>query len=339
MGGNNLPNVITSRKSTSDYIHIKSTLLKILQNNNIDCICPYEIPNKTDYGDLDIICVYPNFDILDFIKNTFQSIDIVPSYKDSKIINVSFNVTHIKDMENHNDFQIDLIFCDRHNMEMYMFYYSYGDVGGIIGRIVSSYGLKFGEKGLFMNYNSITNMPDTIILSSEPEKICNFIGANYDEWLNGFDTVEDIYKWLCNIKLFYKDIFKVMNKDHRDRVQKRPMYSNFLRYIDIDVDSIQHADVNKGEVVINKQTEAIEYFNKWDEVQKIKQIRLKEKERNQKYNAHIFIDRGYKGKEIGIIKKKFEEHIKSSMTIDDFIDSNTTEQIVQIIEEFLFNEL
>ncbi len=328
MGGNNLPNVITSRKSHSDYEHIKATLLKILQNNNIDCKCPHELPNKKDYGDLDIICVYPDFDILDFIKNTFYPIDIVPSYKDSRIINVSFNVTEIKDMENHNDFQIDLIFCHKNNMEMYMFYYSYGDIGGIIGRIMSSYGLKFGEKGLFMKY---IDVQDTIILSSEPEKICNFIGANYEEWLNGFDTVECIYKWICNIKLFYKDIFKVMNKDHRDRVKKRLMYSNFLKYIDITIDSIQPAN---SEVIINKQDEAIEYFNKSAEVEKIKKIRLKEKERNQKYNAHIFMDKGYKGKEIGIIKNKFEEHIKSEI---DFIDLNTTEKIIEIIEDFLDN--
>lgn len=68
-----------------------------------------------------------------------------------------------------------------------------------------------------------------------------------------------------------------------------------------------------------------------------KNIRLKEKERSEKYNGGIFMERGYKGKEIGFIKKKFEDYIHSEMNIgmNEFIDSNKREKIIEIIDEFL----
>jgi ribosomal protein L19 len=112
---------------------------------------------------------------------------------------------------------------------------------------------------------------------------------------------------------------------------------NFLKYIDVKDEEISTADETRGEVIENRQREGIDYFKKWDKVNDTKNIRLKEKERSDKYNGKIFIERGYNGKDIGMIKKKFEDYICSEMNIEmnEFIDSNEREKIIEIVEKFL----
>jgi len=224
-----------------------------------------------------------------------------------------------------------------------MFYFSYSDFGGILGRITNAYGFKFGDSGLFMCYNAVTlelnyqNTPDKLYLSDEPKKICAYLGLDYEEWLRGFDTIDRIYDFIMKCVLFDKNIFKTLNVEHRKRLKHRPMYTNFLTYIGISNEEISFADETHGEVIQNKQSEVVEYFGKWNEVEKTKNIRLKEKERSDKYNGNIFVGRGYTGKNIGIIKKKFTEYIntKINLDMDKFIDLHTIEEITEIIEKFL----
>jgi len=344
MGGHNLPGIITSRKSSDDYFKIKNKLIQILKSNNIICDTPYELPNKKDYGDLDVICM-PFDNVIEFIKTTFEPDVITPTISKGKLFNVSFNIgknTIYDEFRGNHDFQIDFIMCYS-NMEMYMFYFSYGDLGGILGRISNAYGFKLGESGLFMSYNAITlelnyqNTPDKLYLSDNPDEICKYFGLDYREWKKGFGSVEQVYDFILSCKIFDKNIFKTLNIDHRRRLKLRPMYMNFLKYIKVSDEEISNADETRGEVIENRQKEGIDYFKKWDIVNETKNIRLKEKERSEKYNGGIFMERGYKGKEIGFIKKKFEDYIHSEMNIgmNEFIDSNKREKIIEIIDEFL----
>ena len=344
MGGHNLPGIITSRKSSDDYFKIKNKVLEILKLNNIICDTPYEVPNKKDYGDLDVICM-PFNNVLEFIKTTFKPDVITPTISKEKLFNVSFNIgkdTIYNEFRGYHDFQIDFIMCYS-NMDMYMFYFSYGDLGGILGRISNAYGFKLGESGLFMSYNAVTlelnyqNTPDKLYLSDNPYEICEYFGLCYEEWKKGFNLINQIYDFILQSKLFDKIIFKTLNVDHRRRLKLRPMYMNFLKYIDVKDEEISTADETRGEVIENRQREGIDYFKKWDKVNDTKNIRLKEKERSDKYNGKIFIERGYNGKDIGMIKKKFEDYICSEMNIEmnEFIDSNEREKIIEIVEKFL----
>ncbi len=344
MGGNNLPGIVTSRKSSDEYEIIKTEILKVLNDNNIICNVPYSVPGKKDYGDLDVICFYRD-DILDFIKRIFVPDVVTPTISNGKLFNVSFNIgkdTIIPTIRNHNDFQIDFIFCYS-NMDMYMFYFSYGDLGSILGRISNAYGLKLGESGLFMNYNSVTlvldyqNTPDKIYFSDNPREICQYFKLDYDSWLKGFDTAEEIFNFAISSEFFSKDIFRTLNIDHRRRLRLRPMYMNFLKYINVDSEQIKNASETHGEVIQNLQPEAISYFNKWDIVNETKRMRLKDRERNEKYNGHIFMKLGYKGKDIGMMKNRFEQYINTqlNLSLNEFIDMNTVEEINKIIEEFI----
>ncbi len=139
MGGHALK-LKTNRKSPEEYRCIKDLVLRILHENDIVASVPREVPGKTSYGDLDVLYVSKVPNIQDLILKMFRPEEIHTNGP-----YISFNSTIL----GHSDFQIDMIRCTPENYEMSKFYLSYGDLGGILGRICNAYGLKFGSDGLW----------------------------------------------------------------------------------------------------------------------------------------------------------------------------------------------
>jgi len=343
MGGNNLPGIITSRIPSKDYFYIKQIILDILHKNNIVAQCPIELPGKVDYGDIDVICEYPtqDFDFKQFIKTNFNPTVMSPSYRDKVLCNISFNST-LPSMIDFTNFQIDFILCPKSSIESYMFYFSYGDLGSIVGRLTNAYAIKFDYTGLWIKFNSITmeikcqNTQDYCHLTDSTEELCKYLGLSYSDWMNGFTDMYDIFVWICKSHLFTPNIFRIFNRQHTSRLMKRKMFLKFLEYIGVDDKELENATCDDSEISYNRQQHAIDYFNKNSEIENIKKIRLLEKERTLKYNAHIFIKYGITGKDIGIKKKHFEEYItKTKSSFHDFIDSNTIDVIDICVRDFL----
>lgn len=140
---------------------------------------------------------------------------------------------------------------------MSIFYFSHGDLGGILGRIAQHIGLKFGfqglqvcpksetirkfldlgqngelKKNLFeklalnnLEMSSITNAQYTdIILTTNPKVICEYFDLDWTVWTNDFSSKDKIFEWNCGSKYFNLDIFRAMSYEHRHRANKRPMY-------------------------------------------------------------------------------------------------------------------
>jgi hypothetical protein len=343
MGGNNLPGIKTSRKNLDDYTYIKHIVLDILKLQNIHASCPREIPNKTNFGDLDVIVSNDDtINFIDFIKEHFKPTVYTPSYRDKKLNVISFNST-IDALKEHNTFQIDFIFCNEHQIDMFIFYYSYGDLGGILGRICSAHALKFGQDGLFMMFNVETmslnaaEMQDYCLLSENPKEICEYLNLDYEYWNKSYKSLEDIFNWICQSSFFDKDIFTVLNHGHRDRVKKRPMYLQFLTFININLDDITNATTMTSEIIVNKQQHAIDYFKKQHIVDAIRKDKQKQRLIKSKYNAHNFIKLGITGKNIPMAKAKFEQYILNKHnSLDDFVLS--CDDIDTILAYFIKNE-
>eukprot|EP01038_Epipyxis_sp_PR26KG_P014592 gene14592-19593_t len=147
MGGNAIKKVKTSRMSKTAYETIKSDVFNRL-NLFIQMFYLKDLPEKSSFGDIDIVYLSENknISIVDLLQEVFNPAEIV---KSGEITSFAYEFIQDNVVTYH---QIDLIFCDSiENWKILEFYFSYGDVGGLLGRILNYYGIKIGHKGLYLN--------------------------------------------------------------------------------------------------------------------------------------------------------------------------------------------
>jgi hypothetical protein len=269
MGGNALKKVKASRISLNHYNLIKKDILRSLENY-VDIIFPFESPNKIDFGDIDVLYKHrgDNFILQNLIKEIYNTPEIVTN---GSVISFAYPFSKIIDMIDKEDilisqtdtyFQVDLIKTS--NLKMASFYFSFGDLGNIIGRITKNYNIKFGDGGLFLkinaetikNYYDLTNLAypvgtnkkpipftslenfNEILLSTNPKEICEYLQLDYDLYgSEHFTSYEKIFEWIIVTPLFKKEIFTHLNYEHRHKSTTRPMYKKFLEHIGVGLDN------------------------------------------------------------------------------------------------------
>jgi hypothetical protein len=377
MGGNALKEVQTLRLEKSDYENVKHKIAELL-TPHIKIEFLYEVPNKKDFGDLDILYdISENQNhiiIYDLVKELFHPKEIV---KNGTVLSFSYLINE----ENDTYFQIDLI--KSHNFHMDLFYYSYGDLGGILGRITKYYGLSYGNPGLWINniedhiiekyleknikYDKNNDdsllLPETqrvfkgvvsksingkIMLTENPEEICVYMGLDYEKWSSGFNNSEEIYDFVIKSHLFKSKLFEVnsLNSEHMRRYNERPMYREFIDYVNLQNNKKEEKEINKSK---DYDYEALIYFDKINELEKLIEKNILQNERKEKFNGHIiqeYIKRDFKkntnkigeNKELGIFIINFKNHILKNgnlyNTFEDYIDNNNKEKIEEDIIDF-----
>lgn len=324
MGGKAITNSI--RMNLDKYNEIKSKLSEFLNNNLIKFDIPNELPQKQYFGDIDILYIH-NYD---FIKkrNDLSYIDDKYIYTNEIVKNgdvISINLF------NH---QIDFIKISNENFDIAKNYFSYGDLGAILGYIFSYYNLKFGQDGLWTyiydNTDDKSTAREKIFLSNNSEEIFNFLGLKVLQ-VNDFNKIEDIFEYIISSKYFNKKIFNFLNSAHRKRNEKREMYKKFIEYLnENDTSNIVDYDIKE---VWNS---AIIYFNKTNELKNLLLEIEKNKKRKEKYNGKLFLKYVKNKKEIGLKKKEFERFIIETKKFNDFNDyiDNPNSNIELDLENF-----
>jgi hypothetical protein len=338
MGGNALKKVITVRKNKNDYEIIKKYVLEKV-TKHLKCDIVLELPGKESFGDLDVLYISnPKINIKELVIDLFCPNEIV--------INgdvMSFD---------YQNFQIDFIKCNsEEDLNASQFYYSYSDIGAIIGRIVNYYGLKFGQEGIWVNLiaNTLNTNEDInmtkiigkINLTKNPQEICKYLGINFEKWNNGFLSKKEIFEWIIESKYYKKEIFYNLNYDHRRRLSLRPFYKEFLDYINININEVNISNNKYSEMKINLQKEAIIYFNKTEDVNRlIEHNKLLENRRN-KFNGLMFVELGIIDKELGKIISTFKNFIKDKFNknFEDWLDENEKKDVEIELKLFLSNLL
>ncbi len=355
MGGKALKNVITRRLLKEEYNQIKNKIASILAPY-LQITFLHELPHKEDFGDLDILYVPDEqTNIYDLVVQLFHPKEMV---KNGTVLSFSYLINK----EKGTYFQIDLI--KSHNFRMDLFYYSYGDLGGILGRITKYYGLTYGNPGLWINNiethlieryldendnkkydkNKVSKIiHDKIMLSENPEEICVYMGLDYEKWNSGFNNREEIYDFVIKSHLFKSKLFEVnsLNSEHMRRYNERPMYHEFIDYVNLQ-NKKEEKEINKKK---DYDYEALIYFNKINELEKLIEKNILQNKRKEKFNGYIiqeYIKRDFQknieNKELGSFIINFKNHILKKYhlynTFEDYIDENTKESIDKDIIDF-----
>lgn len=352
MGGKALKKVNVIRLEKSEYDKLKNKIYNILLPY-LKISFLYEVPDKMDFGDLDILYDVNSLEcnLQDLIVKIFNPKEIV---KNGSVLSFSYLIDEKKNIY----FQIDLI--QSNNIEMDLFYFSYGDFGAILGKITKYYGLTFGNTGLWINLYKDTiikytndinkiSMLKRIDLTDNPEQICKYLCLDYKKWEKGFRNNNELYEYIKKCKYFNSHLFdcNISNHEYMRRYNERKIYREFVEYIKDDKEEIPNS--------INNQYEAIKYFHKINDLEKLIEKNILQNERKEKFNGHIIqeyikssnfqknTNKIGENKELGIFMMNFKNDILKNgnlyNTFDDYIDKNEKEIIKKdIIDFYKFNK-
>ena len=189
----------------------------------------YRIPRyyteKPDFGDLDII---------------FSQKAIVKNWVDTRQeIMDDLGVTQFKSGGSvfstvYKNFQVDYFLVQPQYLESTYNFLSFNDLGNLLGKICRKFSLKYGEKGLvYVFRRKDGHYKKDLKVSTDFQKICSFLELDYQRWVNGFSTLEEMFEWVIASKYFSIKPYQKQNNSDKisKRAKNRPTVERFLRFI------------------------------------------------------------------------------------------------------------
>ena len=219
MGGNALKNTFTRRYQRDEYLALEQDVIdkvKLATNQPTETLKAFR--TKESFGDMDVLTMSTNMDYLKMITDTFAPNQI---HKNGSVYSFDYK-----------ELQIDLIVTPENEYETSINYFAWNDLGNLMGRIYKKMGFKYGHKGLYYVVRDGDCTFKEILVSSDSERIFKFGNYDFERFLQGFDTLDEIFEYTTSSRYFNKEIFLLHNRNHRARVRdaKRPSYNAFLKY-------------------------------------------------------------------------------------------------------------
>lgn len=229
MGGKAIKDSV--RMDLADYgllaITMKSCFEKFRQKYNLEI--KYEIvkayKEKLDFGDMDIVVSSYSENFKELVHlwmiESFSSHENFEYVQNGPVISYSILKR-----------QVDLIFQAPEDYEFACNYFSYNDINNLIGRITDKMGFKFGHDGLWYTYRDGDTVIKKICLTKDFQKALEAFDFDYEAFKNGFNNLDEIFKYVSENKFFNKNLYQLENRNHtaRMRDRKRKTYMLFLEY-------------------------------------------------------------------------------------------------------------
>lgn len=226
MGGNALKQfgIESKRITKGEYQKVWDHVKLLLQNPKYGF--EYELipsyANKPDFGDMDVLVSEWDENIQ---KDILKHLDSKAYYKNGSCLSAEYN-----------GFQIDFIHAPLEHFDFSLNYYSYNDLGNLIGRVAHKMGLKFGHDGLHYVLRDGTHVLKTITLTTTFIEALSFLRYDYRKFYDGdFLELEDIFKYASSSPYFNKKIYNLDNRNaiSRERDRKRKTYMEFLKWVEL----------------------------------------------------------------------------------------------------------
>jgi hypothetical protein len=213
-------------------------------------------------------------------------------------------------------------------------YFSYDPLGNAMGKTFHKLNLSYGWDGLKFKYRNFNgrNSHD-IIITKDPRKIFEFGGYNYDRYLSGFETIEEIFDFIIAGKYFNSEVFKMENLNHIDRKRnrKRKSYHAFLEYIEnnnqlnSENDYIFRDKLFYSSIINGFFPEA----NFFEQLEKLDERNAINKELSEKLNGRLIMEwiPGLEGKGLGDVLKGYREYHNQNDNFEDILLAFTNENV------------
>jgi len=321
MGGKalNKYGVFTERKNTEEFLRIGKEIQEQIAKDfdfHVETAVVTCYHQKPDHGDLDLLIkIDSNFHNSGIVLRDY----IAKAFKPRAIHNNGG--VHSFDYQN---FQIDFIPVKESKWKIAKTYFSYDPLGNIQGKTFHKFGLSYGWDGLFYKVRNFNGrLSQNILLTNDAKKIFEFGGYDYDRYLQGFETLEDILKFAINSKHFDTQIFQMDNLKSIDkkRNRKRGSYHIFLKYLkDNDINIKYPFDRNKDNYlpIIDANFPEAKLLEKLAE---FKRVDNENKILSQKFNGDMIMTwfPDLKGKQLGEAIHVFIESFEDMNEYREFV--------------------
>jgi len=324
MGGNALKN--TRRYSKVEYESLKEEVVEhlIRKTNRLVRVYPIKsFSSKETFGDLDVLIERSETSKLlnvDYMKlvQTFNPNEV---FKNGDVYSFDYK-----------EFQIDLIITNQKHYGFSLNYYSFNDLGNLIGRVAHKMGLNFGHRGLFYKHkDKHGNLVNAIELTTDYKEAVEFLGYDYNRIKEGFDNLEEIFEFVVSSCYFNKSIYDLSHRNlqARTRDRKRPTYTAFLKYISNDEFENQHNyDLLFEETIQNNINSKFPHFA--SELEEVKRVQFNKELVKRKFNGVLVNElTGLTGKELGKFMSEFRENNENLHELTpDQIESKIRNQMI-----------
>jgi hypothetical protein len=307
MGGNALKQG-SVRLKRADYERVQRRVMQELLE--VPGVVAQYIPyyaEKESFGDLDVLWYrtegeYP-FEDDDFFSSVFQSTEVV---RNGKVISFDFHDDDLglEEVEGRG-FQVDLIEVASEDFAFAYGYYSYNDLGNLLGVIAKAHGLKLGHKGLFYRYRHAGTCNTTdILLTKNWHEALDFLGVDSKQAYFGFRTLTEIFEYVNSCQNFDPKLYSLdaLNSVNRVRNKKRKTYMEFLDWLSDRYPDPRLVAVSRW----NPLGQAFRIFPEFEDrlTRAVQDIVFREKVK-EVFNGDIVTEwTGKTGKELGQIMKR-----------------------------------
>lgn len=249
MGGNhkhseapNLP--AADRIPAEDYHTIVENLLCVCaMKHSIDTKIgvPYSVGEKQDFGDIDILCSSYAVPKMREILAEYAWVD--PTTGESYLNQLthpesqdSYICTLKAGLRTYN-VQVDIISTPVESFDFAFGYFSYNDLGNLIGRIAHRRGMKFGHDGLWYIHRRGDRLLKDILITLDFREALEYLGFDADHYFSrGFETYDKMFNWVKTSKYFDPVAYPLEHRNHRARTRdrKRKTYNMFLEWLNFE---------------------------------------------------------------------------------------------------------
>lgn len=329
MGGNAIKKFGPSKRlPSSEYDELALDILATLSRENVTPRLIQSYHTKPDHGDMDIL-VPGAFHYYNSPADVMTLLNAVGSVKNGSV--TSYAIPYHDEL-----FQLDLITVPEKHIEFAERYFSYNDLGNLLGRVAHRMGFKLGHLGL--NYvlrdNTLTThvIGEATITNSWDEAI-EFLGYSAERYSNGFETPIDIFEYTLSSPFASREIYLLENRNSISRIRdrKRKTYTDFLAWLDNT--SIPHSlkETTKEEKRDFKSANILRAMEAFP------QFKLEIESLLDKYAESILLKDRFNGKIVGDLTGlahaelgHFMSYFKREYTAKDLINL-TTEQVAVLI--------
>lgn len=206
----------------------------------------------------------------------------------------------------------------------------------MLGRLFHACGLALRHDGLVWYHRDGDYLFNEVVLTRDFAQALRFMDYDPQVLEAGFDTPEDIYRYVASSPFFNRDIFLLENRNAKARVRdkKRKMYTDFLCWCEARPDLPAFEYPAEKDRWLPRFASHFPHFQSayYESLAALaRQYRIKEK-----FNgAWVSEVTGLQGKELGVLMKQFRESFPSPEAQAKFVLLNDQEVLAARLRELL----
>lgn len=225
-----------------EHDDVADAVIAALSAQNVHATVIPHLRGKTDFGDVDLVC------------RRSQSHHNVPGGGEEAVLRlgrrdqaiasaldaiahdrgpIANPTLHLLLKGSKGPVQVDITSIDDHLFDFALAQLSWGDAGSISAIVARQMGLKMGMHGLVLTIDDERGMLQAPLPLSHAEAL-TLIGYDPRMHVEGFETNEDVYRWVASGTYFDPRIwqFDRLTNSARHRAWKRPSYQAWVSWMD-----------------------------------------------------------------------------------------------------------